>query len=124
MSSLLWDAFIGDQGPQRKAIESISSINMVCNILNFLDASSMTLFEGPPIDQTERDRFYLENFESIVSCVMAPNESVRRLAVGVAKQLLASDQVLLSLRASNGLDAADFKTNFWRLRYAVAVTTR
>lgn len=118
MSSLLREAFAGDQGsPQRKVIESPSSINMICNILNFLDASPMTLFEGPPSEHADRDRFYLYNFSSIVSCVVAANESTRRLAAGVARRLFHEEVILQTLRESRGLDSPSFKSNFWRLRY-------
>ncbi|KAH8888166.1 hypothetical protein GQ53DRAFT_871677 [Thozetella sp. PMI_491] len=115
MSGLLTEAYVNDSIPQRKAVESTSSVNMICNILNFLDASPMTLFEGPPSDRAERDRFYHENFKSLLSCVIAPNESIRKLASSVAKRLFANDQVLSTLRASKGLEAPSFKAGFWRL---------
>lgn len=118
MSSLLSEAFAGEQvSSQRKALESPSSINMICNILSFLDASPTTLFEGPPSESTERDRFYLKNFSSIVSCVVAPNESVRRLAAGVARRLFQEEVVLKTLRETQGLESPNFKSSFWRLRY-------
>ncbi len=115
MSGLLTEAYVNDSVPQRKAAESAPSINMICNILNFLDASPMTLFESPLGDRTDRDRFNHENFRSLVTCVIAPNESVRRLAASVAKRLLVDDKVLPMLRASKGLDFPSFKTGFWRL---------
>ncbi len=100
-------------------MESASSTTMICNILNFLDASSMTLFEGPPSDRAERDRFYHENFRSLLSCVISPTESVRRLAIGVVKSLFANGQVLNTLRVSKGFDSPDFKTGFWRLTWVL-----
>ncbi|KAB5585388.1 hypothetical protein GE09DRAFT_24575 [Coniochaeta sp. 2T2.1] len=116
MSSLLSDAFTGEAGSsQRKAIESPSSTHMVCNILNFLDASPMTLFEGPPGDSTDREAFYVENFSSLVSCVVAENQSVRRLAAGVAKRLFNEEAMLKTLREFHGLDSPRFKSRFWRL---------
>ena len=118
MSSLLSEAFAGEPGSsQRRAVETPSSINMICNILHFLDASPMTLFEGPPSEDDDRNRFYLENFSSIVSCVVAANESIRRLAAGVARRLFREGMILKTLRGFRGLDSAEFKTNFWRLRY-------
>ena len=115
MSELLAEGYIEDQAAQRRAVESASSINMVCNILSFLDASPMTLFEGPPKDRGERDHFYEENLEALISCIIAADESVRRLATGVAKRLFAKEQVLSSFRASKGLGSKAFKTKFWRL---------
>lgn len=120
MSSLLSEAFAGEQASsQRKVLESPSSINMICNILSFLDASPMTLFEGPPSEITERDRFYLKNFSSIVSCVVAPNESVRRLAAGVARRLFQEEVVLKKLRETQGLESPNFKSSFWRFSASV-----
>jgi neurofibromin 1 len=90
---------------------------MVCNILGFLDASPMTLFEGPPADRGERDRFYEENLAALIACVVAADESVRRLATAVAKRLFAREQLLATLRNSKGLGSKAFKTKFWRLTY-------
>lgn len=117
MSELLAEGYIEDQSAQRKAVESPPSISMVCNILNFLDASPMTLFEGPPPDRGERDHFYQENLEALISCIIAADESVRRLATAVAKRLFAKEQVVSTLRASKGLGSKAFKTKFWRLTY-------
>jgi neurofibromin 1 len=89
---------------------------MTCNILNFLDASPATLFEGPPSDRADQDRFFQENFESLVSCVIAANEVVRKLATAVAKRLL-SEQMLTTLRASKCLDSLALRIKFWRLSY-------
>lgn len=117
MSELLADGYIEELSAQRKAVESAPSISMVCNILSFLDASPMTLFEGPPMDRGERDQFYEENLEALISCIIAADESVRRLATGVAKRLFAKEQVLSNLRASKGLGSKAFKTKFWKLTY-------
>jgi len=123
MSSLPREAFAGEQsGSQRKAVESPSLVNMICNMLNFLDASPMTLFEGPPSETANLDRFYEENFSSIVSCVVAANESIRRLAAGVAKRLFHEGVILTTLRESQGLDSSYFKFKFWRLRYVLVNT--
>jgi neurofibromin 1 len=90
---------------------------MICNILHFLDASPMTLFEGPPSEGAERNRFFLDNFSSIISCVVAANESIRRLAAGVARRLFREGTVLKLLREFGALDSLGFKSSFWRLRY-------
>ncbi|GAB1313117.1 Ras GTPase activating protein ira2 [Madurella fahalii] len=122
MSNLLAEGYIEDQSAQRKAVESAPSITMVSNILGFLDASPMTLFEGPPMDRGERDVFYQENLEALISCIIASNESVRRLATGVAKRLFAKEQVLSTLRASKGLGSKAFKTRFWRLTSLILIS--
>lgn len=117
MSMLLIQGYVDEQITQRQQIESASMVDMICNILNFLDASPMTLFEGPPYDLNERDRFYQENLEALISCVVAPDESVRRLGTKVAKRLYANDVVLQSLRTSKRLEQPAFKLGFWRLTY-------
>lgn len=115
MSELLAEGYIEDRGVQRRTVESAPSINMICNILSFLDAAPMTLFEGPPTDRAERDQFFQENLEALISCIIASDESVRRLATGVAKRLFANEQVLSSFRTSKGIRSKAFKTKFWRL---------
>ena len=115
MAGLLNEGYVEDQIAQRKAVESVSSVNMICNVLCFLDASPMTLFAGPPDDPEERILFYQENLESLISCVVAFDESVRRLATGVARRLFTKESVLKTLRAAKGLRSLEFRASFWRL---------
>ncbi|KAK3950236.1 hypothetical protein QBC32DRAFT_376735 [Pseudoneurospora amorphoporcata] len=122
MSMHLIQGYIFEDIAQRQQIESASLVDMVCNILNFLDASPMTLFEGPPYDLNERDRFYQENLEALISCVVAPDEAVRRLGTKVAQRLYAHDVVLQSLRTSKRLETPDFKLRFWRLTSVILIS--
>ncbi len=107
--------YIGDNGAPRKSVEAGSSIVMTCNILNFLDASPMTLFEGAPEGGNERDEFFEENFESFISCMIASDQSVRRLAAGVGRRLFADEAILKSIRTSKKLETQQFKGTFWKL---------
>ncbi|KAH9893762.1 hypothetical protein F4778DRAFT_772513 [Xylariomycetidae sp. FL2044] len=114
MSAISADMYIGDRHSQRKASETNTSTSaLICNILRFLDAAPMTLFEGPPPEGP--DKFYEENFEAFVSCLVTANDNVRALASGLAKKLLAHDGILHVLRKSKCLDAHGFKFKFWRL---------
>ncbi|KAH6847998.1 hypothetical protein B0I37DRAFT_155670 [Chaetomium sp. MPI-CAGE-AT-0009] len=122
MAVLLAEGYIEDHSAQRNAVESPPSISMVCNILGFLDASPMTLFEGPPADEDERDQFYEENLGALISCIIAADESVRRLATGVAKRLFAKERVLANLRSSKGLGSKALKTKFWRLTSLILIS--
>ncbi|KAL2149557.1 hypothetical protein VTH82DRAFT_8208 [Thermothelomyces myriococcoides] len=122
MADLLADGYIEEQSAQRKAVESAPSISMVCNLLNFLDASPMTLFEGPPADQDERDQFYEENLGALISCIVAADESVRRLATGVARRLFAKEGLLQNIRSSKGLNSKAFKTKFWKLTSLILIS--
>ncbi|KAL2160267.1 hypothetical protein VTH06DRAFT_1440 [Thermothelomyces fergusii] len=122
MADLLADGYIEEQSAQRRAVESAPSISMVSNLLNFLDASPMTLFEGPPADRDERDQFYEENLSALISCIVAADESVRRLATGVARRLFAEKTLLHNIRSSKGLSSKAFKTKFWRLTSLILIS--
>ncbi|KAK0651326.1 hypothetical protein B0T16DRAFT_403638 [Cercophora newfieldiana] len=115
MAGLLTEGYVEDQSAQRKAVESASSSRIICNILSFLDASPMTLFQGPPESEAEREMFYQENLNSLISCMVAADGSVRRLATGVARRLFAKEKVLASLRAYKGIKSREFRISFWRL---------
>jgi neurofibromin 1 len=117
LPGVLAEPFVGDQNGQRKTAENSASISMVSNMLTFLDASPMTLFEGAPDESNDRAHFYQENFESIFSCVISANESIRHLAAGVAKSLFASDLFSSTVKSYKGLDSHPFKASFWRIRY-------
>lgn len=115
MSTLLHEGYVEEQSAQRKAVESPTSVNIVCNIMSFLDASPMTLFQGPPASEAEREIFFQENLKSLISCMVAADESIRRLATGVARRLFAKDKVLERLRGHKTLKRIDTRADFWRL---------
>ncbi|KAI2615171.1 GTPase [Hypoxylon sp. NC1633] len=116
MSAVSADMYTGDRASQRKTSETSSSTTaVICNILSFLDASPTTLFEAPPSDSSEADQFYEEIFEAFVSCLVTANDSVRALASGLAKKLLAPNGILSSLHKSHRLDSHSFGVKFWRL---------
>ncbi|KAK4662632.1 Ras GTPase activating protein ira2 [Podospora pseudopauciseta] len=121
MSELLHEGYIEDQVGQRKVLESGGMVSMVSNVLNFLDASPMTLFEGPPTEKSERDHFYEENLEALISCIIASDEGIRRLATGVAKRLFGDEKFMMTVRASKGISSTGFKTNFWRLTSLILI---
>ncbi len=117
MSYLFADIHIGDHTAPRRAAEPSSTISMTCNILNFLHASPMTLFEGAPDDPADRGKFFDDNFESFIYCMIASDGSIRRLAVLVAKRLFApeAEAVLKPITTSKRLSSQKFKGNFWKL---------
>ena len=84
----------------------------------------MTLFEGPPYDVDARDTFYQNRLEALTSCVISPDEAIRRLGTKVAKRLYAHDVVLPTLRTSKRLETKDFTTGFWNLTYVSPDTLR
>lgn len=89
---------------------------MICSILEFLNASPMTLFQGEPSDPDDRDKFFQDNFESFMACMVVADESVRRLAIGVAPHLFTEDTVARYCGTSQ-LATKRFKTTFWKLTY-------
>jgi neurofibromin 1 len=117
MSSLFAETYIGDQSGTRKPGDSSSSVAMTCNILSFLDASPSTLFDSGPEKPSDRDDFFADNFEAFISCMIAADESMRRLAGGVARRLFADESVMKSVAASKRLSSPQFLTKFWKLTY-------
>ncbi|KAI0182148.1 GTPase [Hypoxylon sp. FL1284] len=116
MSAMSADMYMGDRHSQRKTSEtSPSTTSVICNILNFLDASPKTLFEAAPAESPDAEQFYEEIFEAFVSCLVTANETIRALASGLARKLLAPNGVLSALRKSKRLDSHSFGIKFWRL---------
>ncbi|KAI1341677.1 GTPase [Xylariaceae sp. FL0016] len=113
MSTSSTDLFLGDR--KRKAsLTSVSNNVVICNILKFLDASPLTLFESPP-DVKNVESFYEEIYESFVSCLVTANDTVRGLTHNLAEKILSPTGPLSSVRKANPLDSLDFKIKFWRL---------
>lgn len=116
MSTLCKNVNPGDPDIYSTLAEKKSSpYPIICNILDFLDASPMTLFEGPPEDPLESEMFYEANFEAFMSCMITANDNVRRRAAGVAKKLISNEDLLFKLRESKCLDIKTFKNDFWKL---------
>ncbi|EJT70411.1 hypothetical protein GGTG_11435 [Gaeumannomyces tritici R3-111a-1] len=115
ISSQFTEMLLGNRGAWNRRSDHSTSIIMLCNILEFLNASPMTLFSGSPDGTDERNSFFEDNFESLFSCMVVADEAVRQAAVGVAKRLFAEENVLESIRASKRLGSRDFKRKFWRL---------
>lgn len=88
---------------------------MVSNVLNFLDVSLMMFFEGLLIEKSERDYFYEENLEVLISCIIVSDEGIRRLVMGVVRWLFGDEKFMMIVRVSKGISLMGFKMNFWRL---------
>lgn len=114
------EMLLGSRGAWHRRSDHSASIIMICNILDFLNASPMTLFSGSPDGTDERNSFFEDNFESLFSCMVVADEAVRQAAVGVAKRLFAEEHVLESLKASKRLESRDFKQKFWRLTWVAS----
>ncbi|CAJ2511131.1 Uu.00g067560.m01.CDS01 [Anthostomella pinea] len=122
MSKTSADLYIGDRHTQRKASEANSwTTPVICNILKFLDASPLTLFENTRADVEDLSAFHEEIFESFVYCLVTANDMVRVLSRGLAEKILATDGLLSSFRQANALDSNDFRLKFWRLSSLVLI---
>jgi neurofibromin 1 len=110
--------YTGDAESRRKATDATAAASgMICNILKFLNASPMTLFENPPEPGKKREEFYEETFEAFVSCMVSAHDSVRSLATQLAVQIFAEDGILAILRKSIVVDSKGFVSKFWRMTY-------
>ncbi|CAK7217430.1 Ras GTPase activating protein ira2 [Sporothrix eucalyptigena] len=114
MSSQLTSTYATASALQHKSTDYGVPIPMICSILEFLNASPMTLFQGEPGDQDSGDLFFQDNFESFMACMVVADESVRRLAMGVAPRLFTEDTVARYKKMS-GHVTQKFKPNFWKL---------
>ncbi|KAI8630826.1 GTPase [Xylariaceae sp. FL1651] len=118
MSAVSTDLYIGVRQSRRKATASDARTTndiVICNILKFLDASPLSLFESLSPEAKNSDSFYEEIYESFVSCLVTANDTVRTLSRAVAEKILPTNGLLASVRQATPLDSDDFKLKFWRL---------
>jgi len=121
MSAVSTDLYIGNHRSHRKPSASdarTANEIVICNILKFLDASPLSLFESTSPEAKSSDSFYEEIYESFVSCLVTANDTVRTLSRAVAERILPKNGLLASVRQATPLDSDDFKLKFWRLTYA------
>ncbi|KAF6835868.1 GTPase-activator protein for Ras-like GTPase [Colletotrichum musicola] len=98
----------------RRDSNLLSSTNMACDVLKFLDASPHSLFDTdgqgqPVVGAAEEDAFL-----SFLSCVVSVNSTVRRLATGVAKRLFSDQSILDTLRSRGRVGSPALRREFWR----------
>jgi neurofibromin 1 len=89
---------------------------MTCNILRFLDASPMTLFDGTLSSRVSGDSSSDEVVESFISSVLSANDAIRQLACRVATRLFAEHPVLDILRGRGALSSEALRADVWRRR--------
>ncbi|TGJ85449.1 hypothetical protein E0Z10_g3290 [Xylaria hypoxylon] len=122
MSTVSTDLYIGVRQPRRKpSIADTKTANeiVICNILKFLNASPLSLFESASPDVKNLDSFYEEIYESFVSCLVTANDTVRTLSRPLAQDILPTNGLLASVRQATPLDSDSFKLKFWKLTSSV-----
>ncbi|RWA09952.1 hypothetical protein EKO27_g5161 [Xylaria grammica] len=122
MSTVSTDLYIGVRRSHRKpstADTRTANGIVICNILQFLNASPLSLFESTSPDAKNSDSFYEEIYESFVSCLVTANDIVRTLSRPVAQDILPTNGLLASVRQATPLNSERFKLKFWKLTSSV-----
>ncbi|KAI3341615.1 GTPase [Ustulina deusta] len=122
MSTVSTDLYIGVRRSHRKpstADARTANGIVICNILKFLNASPLSLFESTSPDAKNSDLFYEEIYESFVSCLVTANDTVRTLSRPLAQHILPTNGLLASVRQATPLDSDSFKLRFWKLTSSV-----
>ncbi|KAH8162171.1 hypothetical protein CIB48_g6067 [Xylaria polymorpha] len=122
MSAVSTDLYIGVRRSHRKPSTSdarTATEIVICNILKFLTASPLSLFESISSDAKNSDSFYEEIYESFVSCLVTANDTVRTLSMPLAQNILPTNGLLASVRQATPLDSDSFKLKFWKLTASV-----
>ncbi|RYC65279.1 hypothetical protein CHU98_g953 [Xylaria longipes] len=122
MSAVSTDLYIGVRRSHRKPSTSdarTANEIVICNILKFLTASPLSLFESLSPDAKKSDSFYEEIYESFVSCLVTANDTVRTLSRPLAQNILPKNGLLASVRQATPLDSDSFKLKFWKLSSSV-----
>ncbi|KAI0107044.1 GTPase [Nemania sp. FL0031] len=122
MSAVSTDLYIGVRRSHRKpSITDARTTNeiIICNILKFLNASPLSLFESTSPDAKNSNSFYEEIYESFVSCLVTANDTVRTLSRPLAQSILPTNGLLASVRQATPLDSDSFKHKFWKLTSSV-----
>ncbi|GAP90127.1 putative GTPase-activator protein for Ras-like [Rosellinia necatrix] len=122
LSAVSTDLYLGVRRSHRKPSTSdarTANEIVICNILKFLNASPLSLFESVSPDAKNSDSFYEEIYESFVSCLVTANDTVRTLSRPLARSILPTNGLLASVRQATPLDSDSFKLKFWKLTSSV-----
>ncbi|RDW66243.1 hypothetical protein BP6252_09878 [Coleophoma cylindrospora] len=107
------DSFPDEHYTLLKPLESVPSTDLIYNILLFLDASPLTLFEGAPTEDADWDQFFDELCQTFTKYLMTEDEQVRDITSSVVRRLMSVGGIT-QWRAEemHGYDL--MRTNFWR----------
>ena len=88
-------------------------MDMILSILQFLDASPLTVFVGAPNDVDDWSFFFEDVFSAFLVYLVTDEERIRRLTTAVANRIMTEGSITI-WRASQSFGAEAFKRNFWK----------
>jgi neurofibromin 1 len=107
---------VSDLSSSPKSTEVSSSVALACSVLQFLDAHPMSLFDSVIASLESGPSLPADMFESFLSCVISPDDTIRRLAGNIARRLFIEPEFLEALRTRGSLKTTSFGQEFWRQR--------
>ncbi|CZT46168.1 related to NEUROFIBROMIN [Rhynchosporium secalis] len=115
------DSYADEQYTKLKPLEVANSADLVYTILLFLDASSLTLFNGAPSFASDWLISFEETFATFSTYLATDDERIRNLANTVARKIM-SEGTMSFWRKSKGGDSKPFTQKFWRTTSAITAT--
>ncbi|KAL2069744.1 hypothetical protein VTL71DRAFT_14423 [Oculimacula yallundae] len=115
------DSYADEQYTLLKPLEVASSSNLIYTILLFLDASSLTLFNGAPNFGPEWLLFFEETFATFSTYLATDDERIRSLANTVARKIMTEGTAAFWRKSKNG-GSKSFTQNFWKTTSAIVAT--
>ena len=96
-----------------KALEAVSSVDIMYNVLLFLNESPLTLYAGVPRNSTERNQAFEDGFTSFIGFLAADDVRIRQLTNSVICKFINAGDVS-KWRQGQSSGAKGFKTRFWK----------
>ncbi|KAL3421048.1 GTPase-activator protein for Ras-like GTPase [Phlyctema vagabunda] len=116
------DSYPDDQISLLKPLDVTPSTDLIYNILVFLDASPMTLFEGAPTEPAEWDDWFEELCETFSKYLVTDDEQIRDLTNSVSQKIM-NDGPMSQWRHDQGsIDSGAMTTTFWKSTSVVLST--
>ncbi|KAH8816296.1 hypothetical protein F5884DRAFT_217036 [Xylogone sp. PMI_703] len=112
ISLQVWDTNSGDQYSISKSLDS-DTIELIYCILEFLQASPLSIFSGAPSDAIEWSRFFDDILASFSVYLVADDSQIANSANAFARMLMTDGSIMLWQR-SKSLGSRTFKHNFWK----------
>ncbi|KAF4630487.1 hypothetical protein G7Y89_g7653 [Cudoniella acicularis] len=112
-SSKSRDSYPDEEYTLLKPLEATGSMDMIYQILLFLNASPMTLLVGVSENAFDWIQFFETTLTSFVGYLVTDDERIRHMTSTVARKLMTEGATCLWGKIQGG-ETAVFKFNFWR----------